>query len=136
MIADIHLLLELDTVVSSQLFATVRRQAPTKRGEYRLLLAVLEDAINCFQENAHATDKSKQRLFAEVQGWITGEGGDTVDRLRARHPDSPSSTCAMYWVSMLPIYAGACCGGARMAAFKEVHRESFSLPGSWEESTR
>ena len=84
MIADIHLLLEPDTIVSSQLFATVRRQAPTKQGEYRLLLAVLEDAINCFQENAHATDKSKQRLFAEVQGWITGEGGDTVDRLRAR----------------------------------------------------
>ena len=86
MIADIHLLLEPDTIVPSQFFATVRRQAPTKQGEYRLLVALLEDAINCFQGNAHAADKVKQRLFDEAHGWITGEDGDTVGQAEDQAP--------------------------------------------------
>ena len=86
MLADIHLLFEPDTIVPAQFFATVRRQAPTKQGEYRLLVAVLEDAINCFQENAHAVDKLKQRLFDEAQGWITGEDGSTVGQAEDQVP--------------------------------------------------
>ena len=78
MIADIHLLCEPNTIVPSQFFATLRRQAPTKQGEFRLLVAVLEDAINCFRRNARTADKSKQRLFDEARAWITGEDGDTV----------------------------------------------------------
>ena len=86
MVADIHLLFEPDTAVPAQFFATVRRQAPTKQGEYRLLLAVLEDAINCFQKNAHSADKWKQRLFDEAQAWITGEGEDTAGQAEDQVP--------------------------------------------------
>ena len=86
MIADIHLLFEPDTIAPSQFFATLRRQAPTKQGEYRLLVALLEDAINCFQGNAHAADKVKQRLFDEAHGWITGEDGDTVGQAEDQAP--------------------------------------------------
>ena len=76
MVADIHLLFEPDTFVPSQFFATQRRDAPSKRGEYRLLVAVLEDAIDCFQGNAHAAAGGNQRLFDEAQAWIAGV--DTV----------------------------------------------------------
>jgi len=69
---------EPDIIVPSQFFATLPRQAPHKQGEYRLLVAVLKDAIECFQENVHARNKWEQRLFDEAQRWITGEGGDAI----------------------------------------------------------
>ena len=86
MAADIHSLFEPDTIVPSQFFATLRRQAPTKRGEYHLLVALLEDAINCFQKHAHAANKGKQRLFDEAQAWISGEDGDTGDHAQDQVP--------------------------------------------------
>lgn len=78
MVADTYLLFEPDIIVPSRFFATLRRQAPSKRGEYRLLVAVLQEAIDCFQKNVHATNKWRQRRFDEVQSWITGEDGDTA----------------------------------------------------------
>ena len=69
---------EPDIVVPAQFFATLPRQAPSKRGEYRLLVAVLQEAIDCFQENAHATNKWRQRRFDEVRHWITGEDPDAI----------------------------------------------------------
>ena len=69
---------EPDTIVPSQFFATLPRQAPRKQGEYRLLVAVLKDAIDCFQENVHARTKWQQRLFDEAQRWIAGEDGDAI----------------------------------------------------------
>jgi hypothetical protein len=86
MVAHTRGLFEPDTIVPSQFFATLRRQAPSNRGEYRLLVAVLEDAIDCFQENVHAANKSEQRLFDEAQGWITGEDGDTVSHADDQAP--------------------------------------------------
>ena len=77
MAAHPHGLFEPDIIVPSQFFATLRRQAPRKGGEYRLLVAVLEDAIDCFQENAHAANKWQQRLFNEAQAWILGEGAES-----------------------------------------------------------
>lgn len=71
-------LFEPDLVVPSQFFATLPRQAPSMRGEYRLLVAVLQDAIECFREHAHARNKWRQRLFDEVQNWITEEDGDAI----------------------------------------------------------
>ena len=86
MVADTYLLFEPDIIVPSQLFATLPRQAPSKRGEYRLVVAVLKDAIKCFQEHAHARNKSGQRLFDEVQNWITGEDGDTASHAEDQVP--------------------------------------------------
>lgn len=39
-------------------------------GEQRLLLAILEDAIYCFQTCLFATKPSKRRLFQEAEAWI------------------------------------------------------------------
>jgi len=57
-----------DAVLPSQFFATRRRQALSKSGEYRLLIAVLEDAIARFQKYVHTGHRS----FAEAAQWIMG----------------------------------------------------------------
>jgi hypothetical protein len=38
--------------------------------EKKLMLAVLEDAINCFQHNLMAQSASGKRLFEEAEQWI------------------------------------------------------------------
>ena len=80
MVTHISGLFQPDTIIPSEFFATLRRQAPSKQGEYRLLVAVLKDAIDCFQENAQARNKWQQRLFDEAQRWITGEDGDAISK--------------------------------------------------------
>lgn len=62
-----------DVLLPVQFFATMRRHLPNKTGEYRLLVAVLEDAIQCFQQHASATGRRGRRLFGEVEHWIMDE---------------------------------------------------------------
>lgn len=63
-------LFQPDTVLAPQFFATLRRQGPSKRGEWQLVVAVLEDAINCFQKHFLARDNYGQRLFREAYEWM------------------------------------------------------------------
>lgn len=42
-------------------------------GERRLMLAVLEDAVACFQKYADATRPRGRRLFQEAEEWFTEE---------------------------------------------------------------
>jgi len=72
-------LVEPDVVMPSQFFGTIRRQAPAKRGEYQLLVAVLEDAVHCFQKYLLARDKPGQRLFREAEEWMMVEGHEPRD---------------------------------------------------------
>jgi hypothetical protein len=46
--------------------------APVKR----LMMAVLEDALRCFQNNSNAKNGPRKRLFAEAEQWLCGETGD------------------------------------------------------------
>jgi hypothetical protein len=46
--------------------------APVKR----LMMAVLADALSCFQKNSDAKNGPRLRLFNEAQQWICGEQGD------------------------------------------------------------
>jgi len=46
--------------------------APVKR----LMMAVLEDALRCFQNNSNARNGPRKRLFAEAEQWLCGETGD------------------------------------------------------------
>ena len=46
------------------------RKAP----EQKLMLAVLEDAITCFQVHFAARDKQKTRQFREAEEWILLQG--------------------------------------------------------------
>src|SRR5262245_38296511 len=42
----------------------------TRSGEEKLMLAVLRDAVGCFQENALSEYPWQQKLFQQVQDWI------------------------------------------------------------------
>jgi hypothetical protein len=46
--------------------------APVKR----LMMAVLEDALRCFQNNSNAKSGPRKRLFVEAEQWLCGETGD------------------------------------------------------------
>lgn len=64
-----------DIVTPEQYYDTRRDDsaiAPVKR----LMMAVLEDALRCFQNNADAKSGPRKRLFAEAEQWLCGDGGD------------------------------------------------------------
>jgi hypothetical protein len=42
----------------------------------RLMMAVLEDALRCFQNNSTAKGGPRQRLFAEAHEWLCGDSCD------------------------------------------------------------
>jgi hypothetical protein len=63
-----------DTLLPSQFFATHRSPARSKPPpECRLLVALLEDALECFRKYVRANSRAKRRLFAEAEQWIMGE---------------------------------------------------------------
>jgi hypothetical protein len=70
-------LFQPDTVLSAQYFDTLRRKTLLEP-EKRLMLAVLEDAINCFQDNLFSQKRKNQRLFADAEEWFATTGGDSV----------------------------------------------------------
>lgn len=65
-------LFQPDCVLAPQFFATLRRQAPSKKGEWQLLIAVLEDAVYCFQKYLFAKNAQGQVLFREADEWMMG----------------------------------------------------------------
>jgi hypothetical protein len=56
-------------LVSAQYFENLRSKTLLEP-EKRLMLAVLEDAINCFQDNVLAQFGKRKRLFEEAEEWI------------------------------------------------------------------
>ena len=62
-------LFEPDVLLPGQFFSFFRKEAGFDR-ERRLMLAVLEDAIDCFQKYAHTNDLRGKQLFAESYEWI------------------------------------------------------------------
>ena len=61
---------EPEVILPTQFFATLRRAAPRQTGEYRLLVAVLRDAITCFQKYAFVLQRREHRLFGETERWL------------------------------------------------------------------
>ena len=68
-------LFQPDTVLAAQYLDTVRRKIVLEP-EKQLLLAVLEDGINCFQENVAATASKRKQLFADAEDWILDRDRD------------------------------------------------------------
>lgn len=66
-----------DTLVSEQYFDTFRRHTHLEP-EKRLMLAILEDAINCYQDNYGSRTGKKRRYFDDVKEWIGSADGDWV----------------------------------------------------------
>jgi hypothetical protein len=55
-----------------------RFEDPLLEAEKRLMLAVLEDAIECFQDNHSAHYGQRRRAFMDAQRWIFGAQSDWV----------------------------------------------------------
>lgn len=47
-------------------------------GERRLMLAVLEDVVACYQKYVTATRPRSQRLFREAEAWLFHEDGSLI----------------------------------------------------------
>ena len=66
-------LFQPDTVLPAQYLETVCRKTPLE-AEQKLMLAVLEDAVSCFQKYFAARDKIGTSLFREAEEWILLQG--------------------------------------------------------------
>ena len=67
-------LFEPDVLLPAQFFAAFRRAGGLDR-ERLLMLAVLEDAVDCYQKYAHSRDLRGRQVFEEAREWVT-----SVDR--------------------------------------------------------
>ena len=65
-------LFEPDVLLPAQFFAAFRRAAGLER-ERLLMLAVLEDAVDCYQKHSHATEPRGQQLFQEAVEWVESD---------------------------------------------------------------
>ena len=68
-------LFEPDTLLSAQYFENFHRKSLLEP-EKKLMAAVLEDGINCYQDNLLAQSGSGKKLFEEAEEWILREDGD------------------------------------------------------------
>ena len=62
-------LFQPDTLLPSQFFDRVRRRTEHE-GERRLMIAVLEDAVDVYRKQAAARDARGEQLFREAEEWI------------------------------------------------------------------
>ncbi len=76
-------LLAPDNILPVQFVGTLHRQAPHQTGEYRLVIAVLGNAVECFQKYVQARSPGKRRLFKEAERWIMGGNEEDNKRLDA-----------------------------------------------------
>jgi hypothetical protein len=73
----IGVLFQPDSLLSAHYFEALRRKTILEP-EKRLMLAILEDATNCFQDNLLAQSVRRRRLFEEAEEWIVEADGDWV----------------------------------------------------------
>lgn len=64
--------LQPDVMLPAQFFQSLRTKGRFD-GERRLMIAVLEDAVNCFMKQLHATDPKARQLFLDADAWITAD---------------------------------------------------------------
>ena len=61
-----------DVILPSQYLGSRRRLTP----EHGLMIAVLQDAIECVVKHRHAKDHRSRRLFDEATQWLLAEDAD------------------------------------------------------------
>ena len=74
-------LFEPDRLAQAQFFGNFRRKTLIEP-EKKLTLAILEDAINCFQDNLLVESGKGKKLFADAEEWILAEGNDWIFSFR------------------------------------------------------
>jgi hypothetical protein len=70
-------LFQPDTLLSAQYFDNLRRKTYFEP-EKRLMLAMLQDAINTYRDKFHAQSRKGKRLFAETESWVVESNGDWI----------------------------------------------------------
>jgi len=65
-------LLQPDTLLPTQYYAALKRKG-AHEPERRLAIAVLQDAVDCFQKHLRARDRKTQQLFADAEEWICSD---------------------------------------------------------------
>ena len=70
-------LFQPDTLIPAQYLETIRRKSHPEP-EKRLILAVLEDTVSCFQENVLSQTGREKVLFQQAQDWIMEEHSDRI----------------------------------------------------------
>ena len=65
---------EPDSLLPEQFYGTFK--AKQLEPERRLMLAVLEDAVRCFQKYLLAEDERGQALFREAEAWLMDSQSD------------------------------------------------------------
>ena len=68
-------LFQPDTLLPSQFFHALRRKT-SQEPEKRLVLAILQDAIECYQKHLFARDNKAQQLFLDAQAWLMSDERD------------------------------------------------------------
>src|SRR5712692_3817491 len=68
-------LFQPDVLIPAQYFDTLRSKTGMEP-EKRLMLAVLEDAVRCFQDNVAAESDAKKKLFREAEEWFLAKDDD------------------------------------------------------------
>lgn len=61
-----------DIILPAQHFAAIQRKK-FPSGEHRLLVALIQDAVECFQKHQHSRDSKRRQLFLDAQVWIGSE---------------------------------------------------------------
>ena len=65
-------------VLITELGASARRRRATLSGEKRLMLAVMENALDYYQKCLFATDRVGRTLFMEAAEWIASTSNEDV----------------------------------------------------------
>jgi hypothetical protein len=65
-------LFQPDTIAPAEYFDGFKRKSALEP-ERELVLALLEDAVLCFQKYLHSTREKEQRLFADTEEWLFGD---------------------------------------------------------------
>jgi len=60
---------EPDILLPVQYFAALKRKKYSC-GEHRLLIAIMQDAIECYQKHIHARDSKRRQLYIDAELWI------------------------------------------------------------------
>jgi hypothetical protein len=106
-----------DTLLSAQYFDTLRRKTLLEP-EKRLMVAILDDAIHCYQDNLFSQSGKNKRLFDEAEEWIVTAGGDWMFCF--------DNVCESLGFNPEYVRRG-------LLRWKEKNRQTHSRSGTWGE---
>src|SRR5262245_9057823 len=69
MLDERSVLLPTDRLLAAEFFDHLKKKIFAEP-ENRLMFAVFEDAVSCFQDNVLATDSKRKTMFADAEKWI------------------------------------------------------------------